>query len=99
MPADARELTIWMANGGRPETLPPCTVEVFLNDQRLGQVTVGPEERPYSFGIPRELADAAARSDEAALLKLVSSTWNPRAALGIDDNRELGAIVDRVDVR
>ena len=23
MPTDARELTIWMANGGRPETLPP----------------------------------------------------------------------------
>lgn len=99
MPRDASELTIWMSNGGRPESLPSCTVEVFMNDHRLGKVTVGPVERPFSFGIPRALAEAAGASDEAALLKLVSSTWKPGAVLGVNDDRELGALIDRVDVR
>lgn len=96
---EASLLTMVMENGGRPSTAPPATVEVFLNDRRLGQATVGADAQPYSFAIPRDLAAAAAASDETALLKLVSSTWNPRATLGVDDNRDLGVMVDRIDLR
>ena len=37
-------------------------------------------DRRTSFAIPPDLAAAAAQTDEAAVLKLVSSTWNPRAS-------------------
>jgi hypothetical protein len=99
MTPESSLLTLTMENGGRPPAQGPATVEVFIDDHRLGAVTVGPEARPYSFGIPRELAARAAAVDEAALLKLVCSTWNPRAALGIGDDRDLGVMVDTIEVR
>ena len=96
--AETTSLSIMMENGGRPPGLPPATVQVLLNDRALGQVTVGTARQAYSFAIPRDLAAAAAKTDEAALLKLVSSTWNPRAALGANDDRDLGVMVDRIEV-
>jgi len=96
---DASLLTIVMENGGRPATLPPATVEVFLDDRRLGQVTVGAEAQPFSFAVPRDLAATAAAGEDTSLLKLVSRTWNPRAALGVNDSRDLGVMVDRIDLR
>jgi hypothetical protein len=92
-------ITITMENGGRPPTVPAAHVEVFLDDQRLGEATVGSSVQPYSFAVPRELAQQAATRDEPALLRLVSSTWNPRAALGTVDDRDLGVIVDKIVVR
>jgi hypothetical protein len=88
-----------MENGGRPAGLPPATVEVFFDDRPLGTVTVGPAKATYSFAIPADAAAAAGASDDAALLKLVCSTWNPRASLGVDDGRDLGVMVDLVQVR
>ena len=99
LPPDASLLTIVMENGGRPPSLPPATVEVSLNGTTLGTATVGPEIRPYSFRVPAEVAAAAAASEDTALLKLVSSTWNPRATMGANDTRDLGVMVDRIDLR
>ena len=32
-------------------------------------------------------------------LKLVTNVWRPKAVLGVSDDRDLGVMVDRVDVR
>jgi hypothetical protein len=92
-------LTVVMGNGGRPQTVPAATVAVFLDDYPLGSVTVGSSPKPYSFSIPSAIAEADAGKDEPALLRLVSSTWNPRGVLGVNDDRDLGVMVDRIDVR
>lgn len=96
---DHQRLTLWLADGGRPPAAGPADVEVFLNDQPLGAVTVGPELKPYRFAIPPELAAAVARSEEAAQLRILSRTWNPKQLLGVDDNRELGVMADRIEIK
>ena len=94
-----QRLTLWLGNGGRPPAAGAATVEVFLNDQALGEVTVGGGMGPYRFAIPADLATAIAASDEAAQLRLVTRTWNPARVLGGGDTRELGVMVDRVEIR
>ena len=95
-----RLLTLWMGNGGRPASAGAAQVDLFLNDSALGSVTVGPELDPYRFAIPAELAAAIARSEDAAQLQIVTRTWNPspisRAA---GDDRDLGVMVDRIEIR
>lgn len=88
-----------MSNGGRPASLPPLSVTVSLDDQPLGTVTVPLGFRPYSFDIPPDLASRIAARDDPAVLKLVCSTWKPRSVLGVADDRDLGVMVDRVEVQ
>jgi hypothetical protein len=94
-----REIAITMHDGGRPPAAPRPVVQIFLNDTPLGEVAVGSGFAVYRVPLPSGLATAAAASDEPARLRLtVSSTWNPRALLGAPDDRELGVMVDRVEV-
>ena len=95
----ANELTLVMENGGRPATQDPPRVEVQLGGVGLGEVTVGDEPRPYTFRIPAELAKTAAAAKAPVELRLRSTTWNPRAAVGAGDDRDLGVMVDRIDIR
>jgi hypothetical protein len=97
--SDADTLVVWMENGGRPAKAPPAEVEVFFLDVSLGRVAVGPARKPYAFPIPPALAAQAAAMNDAVTVRLVSTTWNPRALIGADDDRELGVMVDRVEVR
>jgi hypothetical protein len=99
VPATSREVVIVMSSGGRPEAAPPADVSVFLNDRPLGTVRVGNRFAPYAFGIPPEIADQAAHADEPARLRLVTPIWNPHEVIGSADDRELGVMVDRVQVR
>ena len=99
MPADSRELVLVMSSGGRPQAAPPADVTVYLNDRLLGTVRVGSGFRPYSLGIPADVAAAAAQSAEPARIRLVTPAWNPHTVLGSGDDRELGVMVDRVQVR
>jgi hypothetical protein len=94
-----RVLVLWMANGGRPPQAGPADVEAFLGTTSLGRVRVGPRMDPYTFVIPEALAAEAASGIDAATIRLTSTTWNPRALLGADDDRDLGVMVDRVEVR
>jgi hypothetical protein len=96
---DAREVVVTMSNGGRPQGLTPADVSVFLNDQRLGTARVTDGFRPYTFALPAAAAQAAAASDSPARLTIRTPIWNPQAVLGGEDNRELGVMVDRVQVR
>ena len=99
VPADARQLVLWMDNGGRPASLQPAQVEAFFGDISLGRVVVGPGMRPYTLPIPADVASAAASSPDAATVRLHTVTWRPRAVLGATDQRELGVMVSRVEIR
>jgi 4-amino-4-deoxy-L-arabinose transferase-like glycosyltransferase len=98
-PGHDRLVTLWMSDGGRPPGAGPATVTVALDDRLLGTVTVGSGFAAYNFEVPAAVAEAARRGDAPARLRLVSSTWSPRERLGVGDDRQLGVMVDRVEVR
>ena len=93
-----RELVLWMEDGGRPPNAVPAQIEVLIGASSLGRVRVGSTRQPYSFLIPETLAAQAAASLDATTVRLVSTTWNPRALTGADDDRDLGVMVDRVEL-
>ncbi|MGH9370626.1 MAG: hypothetical protein ACRD15_03755, partial [Vicinamibacterales bacterium] len=95
---ESRTVTIWMNDGGRPAGIEPASVSVFLQDRLLGTTVVGTGFREYLFSIPADLAAEAATADPARL-RLVTNVWNPHEARGTGDDRELGVMVDRVQVR
>jgi hypothetical protein len=97
--AATRTITLWMADGRRPAALPRAEVEVSLGEQVLGTVTVGGDVRPYAFDVPPELAAAAGASEDPSRLRLRSTTWRPRTAIGAADDRDLGVMLSRVEVR
>ncbi|MGH9307809.1 MAG: hypothetical protein ACRD1U_00450 [Vicinamibacterales bacterium] len=99
LPAGSREVVIVMSAGGRPPAAPPADVEVYLDEQLLGTVHVEDGFAPYTFAIPADVAAAAARSGQVARLRLVTAAWNPHEVIGSPDDRELGVMVDRVQVR
>lgn len=99
VPPDVREVIIVMSSGGRPATAAPADVQVYLDDTLIGTVTVDDGFRPYAFPVAPAVAGRVAASDEPGRLRLVTEVWRPRLALGSPDDRELGVMVDRVQVR
>lgn len=97
--AETRALTLWMSDGRRPAALPRAIVEVALDDQVIGSATVGPDVQEYTFAVPPSVAAAAATRDDPARLRLRTNTWRPRAAIGVPDDRDLGVMLSRVEVR
>jgi len=96
---DSRTLTLWLHDGQRPAAAGPAQLTLSVDDRRIGQVVVASGFRPYTFTIPAEIVAAAAVRDAPARLKLETTTWNPRAAAGLPDDRDLGVMIDRVEVR
>lgn len=99
MTPEMRLITLWLSDGGRPQTAERAHVDVSLDDRPLGRVEVGTGFRPYSFVIPSEAALAASQRDAPARLRLNVNTWNPRRVLGTPDDRALGVMVDRAEVK
>jgi hypothetical protein len=97
--ADARQITFWMHNGGRPAAAPPARLEVFFHGEPLGTIPVEDGWREYALPIPPDLAARAAAVGDPVELRLLTTTWNPREVLGANDDRELGIMLDRVAVR
>ena len=97
---DAREVTLRMSKGGRPEAGGVAEVRVSLAGQPLGSITV-PDDgfRPYTLAIPPELARSITSREAAAELLLETVPWVPLQVLGVPDQRELGVMLDRVEVR
>jgi hypothetical protein len=95
----AREVTLWMNDGGRPPGAVPADVSVFLHNQLLGTVRAGAGFTAYTLPIPPDLARRAAAFPDPVELKLVTPVWNPQRVLGGSDDRDLGVMVDRVEVR
>lgn len=94
-----RDVELVMSDGGRPAEAPAARVAVWFNGVQIGDTAVAGGFRSYHFAVPAALAQAAARSDEPATLRLVSTVWSPREVLGTPDGRALGVMVDTVTVR
>ena len=88
-------------DGGRPvaQGAPPARVEVLFDDTSLGIIGVMPGFRDYRLAIPAPLVQRAATRDQPATITLLSSTLMPMTYLGGTDTRELGVMLDRVQVR
>lgn len=99
LPGGSRELVLVMSAGGRPESVEPADVTVYLDDELLGTVKVEDGFQPYALAIPPHLAAEAAARDEPARVRLLTPVWNPHQVLGSPDDRDLGVMVDRVQVR
>jgi hypothetical protein len=97
-PAISR-VTLWMGTGGRPAQAPTAEVEVSVDDHVLGTVVPVDDVRPYTFAVPPAISAALAREESAVRLRLRVPAWKPSAVLGTPDDRELGVIVTRVEVR
>ena len=95
----ARTLTLWMNDGGRPGNVIPARVAVYLDDVLLGDVGVTTGFEPYSFNIPPDLAAAMAARPDATELTLLADTWNPLEVLGVADDRDIGVMLDRVEIQ
>jgi hypothetical protein len=95
---DNRELVLRMSNG-RPRTAPPARVTVFLADQAIGAADPVGEFRDYLFAIPAELAARLAAQPTGAEIRLESTTWTPRDVAGGGDDRVLGVMIDRAEIR
>ena len=92
------ELVLHLGTGGRPTNTRGVTVAVHLNDRTLGNVSVADGIQPYRLPIPPDLAAEMAASRDAARLRLETTTWNPARSLGTTDDRDLGVMVDRIEV-
>ena len=96
---ESKELVLVMNDGHRPKNLPPARVEVSLDDKVIGHVDVGRDFHTYAVPIPPAIAAEAAARETPARLKLAVTVWKPRDVLGTPDDRQLGVMVDRVEVR
>jgi hypothetical protein len=96
---DTRVVTLWMADGRRPTAADRAQVEVSMGEQVLGTATVDAEFRAHDFAVTAELAASAASSDDPVRLRLRCNTWSPRRVLGSPDDRELGVMLSKVEVR
>jgi hypothetical protein len=94
----SRELVLWMSDGGRPPAAAPADVSVALDDEVLGVVRVTNGFKPYAFAIPPPVT-ARLSTAGTAELRLSTTVWNPRLVLGTPDDRELGVMLDRVELK
>jgi len=94
-----RELVVRMSNGGRPGKAAPARVIVFLGDRNIGDAAPDSQFRDYTFSIPPELAAALAANGSGTEVRLEATTWTPRDVIGGADDRPLGVMIDRVEIR
>ena len=73
-------------------------MQVFFNDTPLGVIDVGKSFATYSFALPPDAVQRAAAEDNPAVLRLLSTVWIPSRLLGGNDTRELGVMIDKVEI-
>ena len=98
VPPDTRALVLWMDDGGRPAAAGPATVELQIGETALGRVVVRGSIQPYRFPVPPDVAQAISSSRDALTVRVRTATWRPRDVLKVGDDRELGVMVDRVEL-
>jgi hypothetical protein len=96
---EGAEVVLHLADGERPAAAGAASVTVSLNDTPLGTATVAGGFLPYRFAISEGLADTINRSIDPGRLEIESTTWTPQQQSGGPDTRELGVMVDRVQIR
>jgi hypothetical protein len=94
----ARAIVLRAGDGGRPARAGQAQVQVYLNDHALGAVSVSGGFAEYRLAIPPEVAADAAATAGASVVRLLCTTWSPKAILGGSDDRELGVMLDRIRV-
>ena len=95
---DSREVALRLS-GGRPRGVPLPRVTVYLEDDELSTVELTNEFRDYVFPIPATTAASLAQRQDGVQVRIQSSTWIPRVALGGSDTRALGVMVDKAEIR
>ena len=96
--AGDRELVLRMSSG-RPRQSAAARVAVFLADQPIGTAEPDAQFRDHVFSVPAALAAELAGTHRAAEVRIESTTWTPRDILGGTDDRALGVMIDRVEIR
>jgi hypothetical protein len=99
IPNDAREIVVWMGDGGRPAQAPPATVTLTVGDREIGSAVASGKIAPHAFSLPADVVQTAAAAAEPLRVTLRVPTWNPHDLLGVNDTRDLGVMVTRVDVK
>jgi len=98
IPASTRAIVLRAGDGGRPARAGEAQVQVYLNDHLLGSVSVSGGFAEYRLPIPPEVAADAAGRAGASIVRLICTTWSPKAILGDSDDRALGVMLDRIRV-
>jgi hypothetical protein len=96
--AVSRELVLRLASG-RPVAVEAPKVSVYLDGQALGTAEPTQAFRDYTFPIPGALASELAQRNYPSEIRIQSTTWHPRAVLGGPDDRQLGVMIDRAEIR
>ena len=97
--SDATTLTLHMGSGERPARAAPAVARLFLDERLLGAVPVTTSMfEPYVVPIPPDLAREVAAS-QVSELRIETVPWVPRDVLDSTDLRELGVMLDRVEIR
>ena len=96
----AREVTLWMNDGGRPKAWPAGRSQ-RVSAQSAARLDPASDRgsRPTPCPFRPDLAKRAADFGDPVELRLVTPTWNPHDVLGTPDDRDLGVMVDRVAVK
>ena len=96
--AGDRELTLRLSNG-RPRGVTPPRVSVYLEGHSLGIADPTTDWRDYAFPISGALASELAQRNEPSEIRIQSSIWVPSDGPGGSDNRALGVMIDRAEIR
>lgn len=96
---ESRHLVLSMANGNRPVAAGIARVEIAIGDTVIGHADVDGEIREYTFDIPPDIAARGAASEDPTRVKISVPTWTPRAVIGAPDDRDLGVMLWRAEVR
>jgi len=93
-----REIELVLHDGGRPAGATPATIQVFFNGTSLGTVNVSFGFKSYRLAIPADAMRGVADADAPAQIRLLSSTWAPSDFTPGGDTRQLGVMIDRVEI-
>jgi hypothetical protein len=96
--ASDRELVMRMSNGGRPGKALPARVTVFLGERQIGVAAPDGSFRDYPFAITPQIASELAAAGTVEV-RIESTTWTPRDVVGGADDRQLGVMIDRAEIR
>ena len=98
-PPSSHQVTVWASDGGRPASEEPAYIAVSINDVKLGHALVTTGFLPYTFAIPPNVAEDLGKATTQIPLLIEGNTWNPSKTLSTTDDRELGVMIDRVEIR
>jgi hypothetical protein len=98
IPAGGRELVLTLSSG-RPKGVAPAHVSVSVEGHDLGSVDPTNDMRIYTFPIPADAASELAKRTGPSEIQIQSSVWIPREIVGGSDNRALGVMIDKAEIR